>query len=125
MIPVKYIGVRPTYREGAYGSGIFFERGQTVLIEDDDLARKLLRHPDVYVPGESEAATETAPKKEAKKVNEEEENTQNVRDSIATMNKGALETFAKTNFRVDIDKRRSLADLRSEVTTLVDRFGVS
>ena len=125
MIPVKYIGVRPTYRDGTYGSYIEFTQGQTVNIEDEDLARKLLRHKDVYVLGEAEAATATEPKKDKSKDDEEENQSQDTRDSIASMNKNSLATFAKTNFNVALDKRQSVGALRSEVVSLFDRFGVA
>lgn len=125
MIPVKYIGFRKTYREGTYGSYIVFEQGQTVNIEDEDLARKLLRHTDAFVRGDAEQATDTAEKQDKKPEDEEENNLQDTRDAIAAMDKNSLETFAKTHFNVNLDKRRSVGAMRAEVTGMVDRFGVA
>lgn len=42
---------------------------------------------------------------------------------IQTMDKDALEGYAKTNFGQNLDKRRSVEALRQEVTRLVDQFG--
>lgn len=123
MTPIKYIGHRPTYREGAYGSGIVFTKDETINVEDDTLANKLLRHPDVYVRGDAKKAAETNSSK-AKDVEAEEDPAQDARDAIATMNKDALETYAKTHFGVDLDKRKSIDSLRAQTTGLLDQYGL-
>ena len=125
MTPIKYIGHRPTYREGCYGSGLMFAQGQTINVDDEALAKKLLKHKDVYVLGDAEAAVdaEKAPAK-ATEADKDADPAQDMRDSIMTMNKDALETFAKTHFSVDIDKRAKVGDLRTKVIGLFDQFGV-
>ena len=123
MIAVKYIGARETYRDGAYGSGLVFVRGQTIAVEDEILARKMLRHADVYVPGDVSQAETTAPKTEIQ-TKDDEDTAQDARDAIANMNKAALKDYARTNFRVDIDARKSVKDIRAQVTGLFDQFGV-
>lgn len=123
MTPIKYIGHRPTYREGAYGSGIVFTKDETINVEDDTLANKLLRHHDVYVRGEAKKSAETNSSK-AKDVDAEADPTQDARDAIATMNKDALETYAKTHFGVDLDKRKSIDSLRAQTTGLLDQYGL-
>ena len=55
MIPIKYIGHRPVYRDGACGSELTFEQGQTLLVADE-FALKMLRHPSVYERGDVAAA---------------------------------------------------------------------
>ncbi len=124
MTPIKYIGKREKYREGTYGSGIVFAQGQTVNIEDDELARKMLRHSDVYVRGDAGEAEVTATGKAATKDSDTEDPLQDTRDAIATMNKGALKDFAKTNFNVDLDSRKSVGDLRTQAMGLLDQFGL-
>jgi hypothetical protein len=119
MTPIKYIGHRPRYREGAYGSGVEFEKNETKLVPPE-LAAKLLRHPDVYVPGEEQGA-EVAHIVEKK--DDDEDKAQDQRDVIAAMDKEALEAFAKTHFSVDLDKRKSVSSLRQHVINLVDQFG--
>ncbi len=123
MIAVKYVGQREIYREGAYSSGLVFMRGQTIAVEDEILARKLLRHADVYVPGDVIQAETTAPKTEIQ-TKDDEDAAQDARDAIANMNKAALKDYAKTHFRVDIDARKSVEDIRAQVTGLFDQFGV-
>lgn len=118
--PICYVGRRPVYREGAYGSGIVFQQGETKLVPAD-LAAKLLRHPDVYAPGVEAGAQTVELKAPAKQT--QDESTQDLRDTIAFMDKDALEVFAKTNFKIDLDKRKSVASLRQHVTQLVDQYG--
>lgn len=129
MTHIKYIGHRDPYREGAYGSGLVFAKGETKNIEDDLLAKKLLRHPDVYVLAAAEEAvdakTESQGKTEGKQDDEDKENeSQDARDAIAQMSKDALADYAKIHFKVDLDMRKSVGNLRTEVTGLYDQFGV-
>lgn len=124
MIPIKYIGQRATYREGAYGSGIVFVKDETINVEDDELARKLLKHPDVYVRGDSEKAVETTTSKAKDAGKEDADPLQDARDAIATMTKEGLETFAKTHFNVDLDKRKSIDSLRTQTVGLIDQYGL-
>lgn len=127
MTPIKYIGHRQTYREGTYGSGIVFTQGETVNVEDDQLAAKLLRHKDVYVRGgaddvaDSPIVVDSHNKKDG---DEQEQKTQDQRDVIAAMDKDALDTFAKTHFQVNVDRRKSVESLRAQVIGLVDQYGL-
>ena len=128
MTPIKYIGARPTYREGAYGSGLIFTQGKVLNVEDDDLAKKLLKHPDVYVLGEGEEAAsapivEKTDKTQEKKDKDKEDDAQDNRDTISQMTKNALGTYAKTHFNVDLDMTKKVAELRTQVTGLFDQFG--
>jgi hypothetical protein len=124
MIPIKYIGHRPVYRDGACGSELVFEQGKTLLVEDE-FAVKMLRHPSVYERGDAGESVEVQkPKAKATKDTGDEDPAQAMRDSIVQMNKAALETFAKTHFSVDLDKRKSVGDLRTQVTGLFDQFGI-
>lgn len=121
MIAVKYIGHRLNFVDVIYGTGIAFEPDQTVLVEDA-IARKMLKHTDVYVRGEHEEAEAPA---EAKKntVTQDDDPDQTARDAIANMTKGALITYAKTTFSVDLDKKLSVGDMRTQVTGMFDQFG--
>ena len=124
MTPIKYIGHRDFYRDGACGSELVFQHGQTLMVEDE-FAAKMLRHPSVYERGDAvdEIVEKPAGAKKTASTGDEDP-AQTMRDSIGQMNKQALETFAKTHFSVDIDKRKSVGDLRSQVTGLFDQFGV-
>lgn len=122
MTPIKYIGHRPEYRDGACGSGALFKQGETLNIADDSIAAKMLRHPTVYARGEDEGGTIFSV---AGKDSDDSSETQDARDIVANLDKDALQTYAKTNFSVNVDKRKSVDALRSEVTGMIDRFGIS
>ena len=123
MTPIKYIGHRPTYREGCYGSGIVFTKDGVVNVDDDALANKLLRHPDVYV--KADAAAEAEPVSVQKPESDATEDAaQDTRDAIMAMDKAALSSYAKTHFSVDVDQRKSVGNLRTQVVGLFDQFGV-
>ena len=121
MIAIKYIGHRATYTDGACGSGLTFEKGQTLLV-DDEFANKMLKHKAVYVRGDQPDRVEQEPK-QPKSPTKDEDPDQTVRDTIANMTKDALVMYAKTHFSADLDKRKSVADLRTQVTGLYDQFG--
>lgn len=122
MIPVQYIGHRAEYREGCYGSGLVFVKDQIINVEDDALALKLLKHKDVYRRGKAPGET-TAPVIDPKKPEDEEDKTQDLRDSISVMTKASVLAYAKTNFRTDLDASKKVGELRAEVIGLIDRFG--
>lgn len=117
---VKYIGHRARYGDGICGSGLFWSQGETLMVLDE-FAVKLLRYTDVWVEGDPAEATDApAPTKPS---DDEEAQADHVRMEIAAMDKDALESFAKTRFQLDIDKRHSVEALRMEVIGMVDRFG--
>ena len=43
--------------------------------------------------------------------------------TIQTMGKEALESYARTHFGQELDRRRSVESLRQQVTLLIDQFG--
>lgn len=116
--PVKYIGARASYTDGTYGTKINWQRGDTRMVPVA-AARLMLAHKDVYELGEAVNELPVLPAKPS-----EEDETQDMRDSIANMDKAALETFAKTHFNTSIDKRSSIAAIRAQVTGLFDQFGI-
>lgn len=118
--PIRYKGHREEYKDGAFGSGIVFAKGQTRMVPND-IASEMLKHKDVYELGETVPDVPLVEKTEDR----DEEAAQLVRDQIASMTKAGLETFAKTNFSIDIDKKQSVVAIRQQVTALVDRFGVN
>lgn len=122
MVPIKYIGHRAVYTDGACGSGLTFVQGQTLAVEDE-FAIRMLKHPSVYERGEAVAHAVESPKK-AKSHLDDDDPDQTARDAISAMTKDALSTYAKTHFNVDLDKRKNVGDLRVQVTGLFDQFGV-
>lgn len=133
-IAVTYIGRRPTFTDTIYGTGLTFAQQQTRVLPDA-IAAKFLRHPDVFAKGTGEAAQDVAPgdgttealasmNKDKTEQDKQLNQLQDLRDSIQHMNtKAALEEFARTNYKQELDKRKSLAELRTEVIGFIDRFG--
>ena len=144
---IKYIGKRDTYRDGIFETGIVFEKNKIYVIEDDAKARKMLRHVDQYALADAvladekseddvqdhvvldgEVVTVAAKSDEAVKCDEKKEQEENaaqdLRDSVATMTKQTLTDFAKTHFSVSLDGRKNVGDLRAQVVTLIDQYGL-
>ena len=120
FLPIRYIGKRQTYIDGAFGTKTEFVQGGTRLVPVD-VARKMLAHKDVYELGEAEAgAVGSKPADD----DGDEESQQEMRDSIASMSKEGLAVLAKSHFNVDLDKSKKVGDLRTQVTGLVDQFGL-
>ena len=130
LVPVKYVGRRPDFFDRIYGSGLFFDQGQTRWVPSE-LARKLLRHADLFERGEedleaseddtAEILEEAARERDAQRVDQSA--IQDLRDSVQSMDKDALSLFASTNYRQIIDRRRSVETLRGDVLGFIDRFG--
>ena len=128
-IPVTYIGHRSIYKDMACGSGAVFEHGQTLHIAAE-FAVKMLKHSGVYVRADAEqsadapvvALTDTSKQDEQ---NEEFNRQQDMRDTFSQMDKDALATFAKTHWRIDLDKRMKVENMRAAVIQNFDQFGVA
>lgn len=121
--PIRYIGKRDRYTDGAYGTRITWERGQTQPVPVG-IAGKLLNHPDQYELGDPIiGAVPALPSVKTEEADEEK--TQETRDLIQSWTKAALTDYALTNFRVKLDPKQSISNLRTAVTQMVDQFGVS
>jgi hypothetical protein len=103
-----------------YGLEIAIKQGETQLFPAVT-ASKLLGHTDSFVEGNKKDATQSVA--EPDKKDTEEESTQELRDSIRFMNVKALVNYAKVNYRMDLDEKKSAQDLRNEVTRLIDQYG--
>ena len=123
LTPIKYVGPRPTYTDAMFGTRIEWTFGETQLVPAQ-AAKRMLRHPDVYVLGEATDDTLVAEVPEPNEKKDEEDKDQDMRDTVAAMDKNTLEQFAKTHFKVDLDKRKGVGVLRNEVIGLIDQFGV-
>lgn len=135
---IQYVGRKAQFTDRLYGSGLTFLPGQVRAIPST-LARSLLRHQDSFVEA-AESAPEQAKKdpafddtqqqlEQADKANrardKERDELQDLRDQIGQMDKEALELYARTNFRQELDRRKSLSALRQQVTGMVDQFGAA
>lgn len=121
--PIKYIGHRPVYKDGCYGTKAEFEKGQTLMVADD-VARKMLRHPDVYVLGEAPAGDTTEVADPGDRSGQKEVDLQEALDSLRTMNKASLKQYAQTHFRVELPDA-AVAEMRDQVRNMVEQYGLS
>lgn len=105
------------YKTGAWNTG-------EVKNVPDDVAKKMLRHADVYVAAtakESKGAEAVViePTKELS------DKTQDAYDAIAKMGKEAIRTFVKSNFNMPVDLRKPEPQLRAYAIQLVDQYGLA
>jgi hypothetical protein len=143
---VTYIGRKPDWRDHIYDTGLYFTQGQTRLLPAA-IAKRFLRHADLFALGEiTEQATAVQPattpvdeppkedddtdrileeaKARQETEREEERKREDLLQSLDQMDKVALEEFARTKYNHELDRRKSLAKLRQEVSNLVDQFGI-
>ena len=115
---VKYIGKRPSYLDGTFGTRILFQYGESRNVPKDK-ALLMLKHPDVYVSGVADAPIAAVPA-----IQSEADNTQDLRDSISAMNdKSALSDFTQIKYGIKLDKRKPIEDLRIQAMGLIDQYG--
>lgn len=119
--PIEYIGRRATHIDGLYGTRIEWKAVGAVQLVPEDVAAKMVKiNHDVYRIGTY--AGEAAPVGQEVKPPDDFER-QELDIVIQTMDKDALENYARTHFRQELDKRRSVDTLRQEVGRLIDQFG--
>lgn len=133
MTNITYIGKKPFF-DRLYNTGLTFDVGQVRAVPDD-MARLFLRHKDLF------AVSDTAPKtpkketdntqalidqkaKETAEKTKSENNLQDLYTQVSVMDKDALEQFTKDHYQIDLNKRKSLENLREEVIGLIDQLGV-
>lgn len=126
-IAITYIGHRPVYKDGACGSGVTFEKGQTLAIPEQ-FALRMLKHPSVYMRakvGESAMAVDVPDTSAKDKATQEFNQQQDMRDAISQMDKDALKVFAMTHWGMKLNGQKSAENLRAEVIQNFDQFGVA
>ena len=139
-VAVQYVGRRESFRDHLYGTGLTFTQGQTRALPPE-IARKFLRHADQFAQTDAatldqatepttptdddgtKAALELAAKEQETAASKEQQ-LQDMYDTINTMDKAALEAFARDHYRQELDKRQSLGNLRNQVRGFVDQFGM-
>lgn len=121
FLPVEYIGKRTPHADGLYGTYIQWPaQGAVQLVPEAIAARMIAINRDVYRTGVYCGEAIQAAKVES----QPDDNVRLELDMvIQTMDKDALESYARTHFRQELDKRRSLDALRQEVGLMIDQFG--
>lgn len=142
-IVVVYIGRKETYTDHLYGTGLSFTKGQERAMPAD-IARKFLRHPDMFEEGSAKAVADAPAQPDkvedkdeddttrqlaaAKKLEDENREKENrildLKQQINIMTKDSLAEYAMTNYKQNLDKRKSVAELRQAVTGMIDQYGV-
>ncbi|ULJ66646.1 hypothetical protein [Wielerella bovis] len=129
-LAVKFIGSEE-WKDHLYDSGLYFMPQQTRLVPFL-VARKLLQHIDLFEQGvlDDVADDDTADLTEAAQVVKQAQDdalneTFDVFNSVAQMDKNALAAFAKQHFNQDLNKKKSVETLRDEVRGLIDQFGLA
>lgn len=133
MQAVRYIGRKTLFTDNLYGSGLTFTKDQVRSVPPE-LADQFLRHGDSFeraeaaTPKRAKSQDDTAELLEQARIEQEakakeRDELQDLRDQINQMDKTALDLFARTNYRQELDRRHSVHDLRVKVIGLVDQFG--
>ncbi len=105
-----------------YGTGTW--EPDEVKDVPDDVAKKMLRHTDVYAPSKAKS-------KDVAKVliapASPDEPLQEVYDSLRNMSREQLKGFVETKFGLKLDMRNYKGDegLRQYATMLVEQYGVA
>ncbi len=132
FVKVRYDGVTPYTDRTPLKNA--WEPGDVKLVSEDD-ARALRRYLEFQLVTEDAkaehkkkpATDEQAELAQAQQSQQHAMASKNANDSaiesalleISIMEKDALESYARQNYSVDLDKRRSLETLRHQVTALV------
>ena len=125
-VGIRYVGVRDLHEDHLYGTRLAWLPGQVHNV-DAAIAVRMLMHKDVYERADVETNKPVSGKSnqvEQEQNRIQEQQLEDTRSAIAIMDKDALEQFAKTHFQIDLDKRKGLSSLRSQVIGLIDQFGM-
>jgi hypothetical protein len=123
-ITVQYIGKREIYVDKLYRSGLTFVPEQTRHVSGE-LARKLLRHIDLFRATDVEdTPLEPAFEEDPLLDTFSEDLIAGIKDQIITMDKNALELFAREKYGHELDKRFGIEKLRVQVMEMIDQYGI-
>lgn len=125
LVNVKFSGSR-AYRDRTALANVW-EPGDIKAIPAED-ARVLRRFAEFAIVDEPVSKQEqeqaTVKRKAAKQEQEQEDNaTEGMLLTIESWDKNQLEAYAR-QYEVELDKRRSLQNLRLDVANLVEQYGV-
>lgn len=148
-VSIKYIGKREPWHDRLYRTGLVFDCDQVRTIPWD-MARKFLRHEDIFEKVGADAkdeddATNTTPEddtsndgdkaaddtqalldeQEAKNKDKDDEQTelQALYDQVNVMDKDALKNFAQNHYQQNTNNSKSVENIRIDVNGMIDQFG--
>jgi mRNA-degrading endonuclease toxin of MazEF toxin-antitoxin module len=147
-VSIKYIGKREPWHDRLYRTGLVFDCNQVRTIPWD-MARKFLRHEDLFEkvgadakdesdetpPAEDDTPNDSDSKADdtqalldeqtAKNKDKDDEQTelQALYDQVNVMDKPALKDFAQNHYQQKTNNSKSVENIRLDVTAMIDQFG--
>lgn len=148
-VSIKYIGKREPWHDRLYRTGLVFDCNQVRTIPWD-MARKFLRHEDIFKKVDADAkdeddATNTTPEDDTsndsdkttddtqalldeqasknKDKDDEQTELQALYDQVNVMDKEALKDFAQTHYQQNTNNSKSVENIRIDVNGMIDQFG--
>lgn len=129
-LAIRYCGKKDGFADRLYGTGLTFEKGQVRHIPAA-IARKMLKHPDVYEQVGSAVAIEddtakilSGVEEAANKLQDEQNLVADVLMSVSRMDEAALRQFAETKYGQKLNARMRLDTMVARVSEMVEMFGV-
>lgn len=127
-INVKYVGRRPFYEHGKYGTWWADE----VKEVDARLASDMIKHPDVFIKAAPGEKPTSAVDLEADPAPDEDEQIQELRDEVLNMRRKAdVVEFVKLNYNqyditseMDDPRTTKLNDYKQKAVVLIDKYGL-
>lgn len=145
-LSIKYIGKREPWHDRLYRTGLVFDCNQVRTIPWD-MARKFLRHEDLFEKVDADAkdkgdkAKKTGKPDDAKNQaddtqalldeqaaknkskDDEQAELQALYDQVSVMDKDALKDFAMTHYQQKTNNSKSVENIRLDVNSMIDQFG--
>jgi hypothetical protein len=118
LVPIIYVGAKARRTDSIAGTGLVWLPGQAHQVPQD-VAAKLLRHPDVWARGEAEEGAVAAVL--AEKPVEETEETLALRIGLPSLNgmsKADLGQLAAARFGITLPQTMKVADMRAQIVAL-------
>lgn len=130
MIAIKFIG-KEAWTDNLYQSGLHWQPKQTREV-NSLLGQKLLQHIDLFTEGNKKAVSKQDDTAELSKEAEQQQrdeidklnNTLDTFQSVERMERDELILFAQQNFNFKLDRRASVENMRNQVKTMIDQFGL-
>ncbi len=129
-IAIRYIGKKDNFSDRLYGTELPFEKGQVRNIPTA-IARKMLKHQDVYEQAEAAPIIDddtaeilAGVEEEANKLQDERELVADVLMQLGRMDEQGLRQYAETKYGQKLSARMKQETLLARVTEMVEMFGV-
>ncbi len=133
-VPVEYIGSHEKWTDHVYHSGLEFTTGQVRNVPNA-LASKLLRHIDLFARSEQVLTPTVAEADETSQLISDTERHQakleeqrqelDVIDLVNSMDKEAVKEYGMKHYGININKSKSVENMRAELSGYIATAGLS